>query len=342
MTNRQFFQLLGLAMLGVFLLSAGYVFIVEGLLDWLFEGAFVRQTPAARWAGVLASTLIAGFAVTVAVLASPGFAPGHGPDAGPVEDAPDFDYQAAAETAQDAIICADEEGAIVAFNQVAEAMFGYQGEETLGRPLTMLIPERYRAAHADGLARVSAGGEQRLIGSTVELTGLRDTGAEFPLELSLSTWISGRQRGYTAIIRDITERRRREAALRESEERLRRLLETAPDAVVVIDAGGRIVSWNPAAQALFGYPEEEALGADVSALMPVRYRAPHRAGMQRFVATGTAHLIGRTVPLHGLHKDGSEFPLELSLGTWTAGQETFFSAIIRARAPQPPGSSTQA
>ena len=119
-------------------------------------------------------------------------------------------------------------------------MFGYGGEEVFGEPVTMLIPERHREAHMSGLARVSAGGEPRIIGSTVELAGLRDDGEEFPIELSLSQWGSGRQRGYTGIMRDITERKRKEEALRQSEERLRKLVESAPDILEELGAlGGR-------------------------------------------------------------------------------------------------------
>lgn len=337
MNRTQFFQFVGLAGLVALLPVAVLAFVGADLFDLLLGG-----TPATRWLGVLVGVLVAALAAAVAAWATPGLWAGGGAESAPAEEEPEAepqDFVFDAETAGDAIISADATGRIVAFNREAEQMFGYLGQELFGEPLTRLMPERHREAHNAGVARVSGGGEQHIIGTTVELTGLRDTGEEFPLELSLSTWTRDRRRGYTAIIRDITARKRAEEALRSSEERLRRLLETAPDAVVVIDARGRIVSWNPAAQVLFGHAEEEVLGAEVILLMPERYRARHAAGMRRLQESGEARLIGSTVALHGLRSDGSEFPLELSLGTWTAGEQTFYSAIIRAAGPRPRGAA---
>jgi PAS domain S-box-containing protein len=335
MRNWHVLLLAGLTLVSVFLLSAGYEFALEDLIARLRTGASVEKAASERWDEVVAATCIAAIALIVPVLAAFRIVSGRKPaeeEPGEVE----LDFQAITLAAQDAIISTDEKGKMITCNRLAEAMFGYSGEEMFGQPLTMLMPERYREAHTKGLARVSAGGEPHIIGSTVELAGLRDDGEEFPLELSLSTWASGRQRGYTGIIRDITERKRAEEALRRSEERLRKLVETAPDAVVVIDFHGKIVAWNPGARDIFGYQEHEAIGANVTTLMPERYRERHQAGMKRLSETGETRLIGKTVELHGLRKDGSEFPLELSLGTWSAGDETFFSAIIRDMAKRKP------
>jgi len=117
------------------------------------------------------------------------------------------------ETANDAIVTADAEGNVVSWNGCAARMFGYQREEILGRPLTALIPERFRAAHESGLARVRGGGERRVIGKTVELAGLRADSTEFPVELSLAAWKEGDKDFYTGIIRDITARKEVEAQL---------------------------------------------------------------------------------------------------------------------------------
>jgi PAS domain S-box-containing protein len=239
------------------------------------------------------------------------------------------DFKVIAQSAQDAIISVNHQGNVVSWNLQAETMFGYGPQEMFGKPLTKLMPEKYRAAHVGGLARVNAGGEPHVIGGTVELSGLRQDGGEFPLELSLSTSMRGRERLYTGIIRDITERKQAEEALRRSEERLRKMMETAPDAIIVVDANGLIIAWNPGAHDLFGYEESEAIGRTVTFLMPERYRKAHEAGLKRLRREGTARLIGKTVELHGLRKDGGEFPLELSLGTWSAGDQTFFSSIIR-------------
>lgn len=129
--------------------------------------------------------------------------------------------------------------------------------------------------------------------------------------------------------KDKTEHPRPEEYLLESERRFRSVVQTAKDAIILADAGGNIIAWNPAAQTIFGYREDEVLGQPLTMVMPERYRDAHRKGIARLQAGGEAHVIGTTVELHGLRKDGSEFPLELSIGTWQAMEGTFYSGIIR-------------
>jgi len=117
------------------------------------------------------------------------------------------------QAAADAIILADGEGNIVSWNKAASSIFGHKEKETLGKPLTMLIPERYRAAHLQGMERVRSGGEPHVIGKTVELRGLRKDGDEFPIELSLASWEVRGEVFYSGIIRDITLRKREESQL---------------------------------------------------------------------------------------------------------------------------------
>ncbi len=118
--------------------------------------------------------------------------------------------------------------------------------------------------------------------------------------------------------KDKTENPRPEDYLLESERRFRSVVQTAKDAIILADGKGNIIAWNPAAQTIFGYREEDVLGQPLTMVMPERYRDAHRQGMARLAAGGEAHVIGTTVELHGLRKDGSEFPLELSIGTWQA------------------------
>jgi PAS domain S-box-containing protein len=134
------------------------------------------------------------------------------------------------ESANDAIVTADADGRIISWNRCAERIFGYTPEEALGQPLTLIIPERFRPAHDEGMARARAGGERRVIGRTVELAGLRKDGAEFPIELSLSTWQTGPSRYYSGILRDITERKAVEERLRATTARLERSERAAVEA----------------------------------------------------------------------------------------------------------------
>jgi PAS domain S-box-containing protein len=123
--------------------------------------------------------------------------------------------------------------------------------------------------------------------------------------------------------------KRGEQALRQSELRFRSVAQAANDAVITADDRGDIIFWNRGAQTIFGYEEKEVVGKPLTILMPERYREMHYKGLQRLSATGESTMIGKTVELHGLRRDGSEFPLELSLGTWHPAEGIFYSGIIR-------------
>lgn len=122
-------------------------------------------------------------------------------------------FRSVAEAANDAIISANTHGNIVSWNRGAQVMFGYSEEEILGKPLTLLMPERFRNAHEEGIKRASMTNERRIIGKTVELFGLRKDGSEFPLELSVSLWETREGKFFSGIIRDITARKQAEERL---------------------------------------------------------------------------------------------------------------------------------
>jgi PAS domain S-box-containing protein len=134
---------------------------------------------------------------------------------------------------------------------------------------------------------------------------------------------------YAAMMRQIADRVQIEEALRDSEERFRSLAESANDAIVSTDSNGLILSWNRAADGIFGYRGQEAIGMPLSLLMPERYREAYQEGLQRLEEGDPSLMIGKTLELSGLKKDGTEFPLELSLAAWKTGDARFFSGIIR-------------
>ena len=107
------------------------------------------------------------------------------------------------------------------------------------------------------------------------------------------------------------------------------VIANAADAVVTIDGRGLIESFNPAAEKIFSYSAEELLGKPLTLLLPGRYRDAHRKGLQRVRSTGKSDIVGKTLELHGLRKNGREFPLELSIAAWEAEKETFFTGIVR-------------
>ena len=122
---------------------------------------------------------------------------------------------------------------------------------------------------------------------------------------------------------------RTEHLLNESEERFRSLVESAIDAIVVADHRRCIVSWNRSASALFGYSDEEAIGQPLTFLMAERHRLAYERAIKHIQTSGTEHAQGSLNELHGRKKDGTEFPIEVSLATWTSNEHTYYSGIIR-------------
>jgi PAS domain S-box-containing protein len=128
---------------------------------------------------------------------------------------------------------------------------------------------------------------------------------------------------------DVTERKRAEEAVVESERRYRQLTEAAQDAIVVADQKGNITLFNPAAERIFAYRAPEILGQPLTGLMPEEFRTAHAHGLQRYVETRQSRIVGKTIELRGRRRDDSEFPLELSLSAIDVGGELQFLGAIR-------------
>ena len=118
-------------------------------------------------------------------------------------------------------------------------------------------------------------------------------------------------------------------SLRNSEERFRSVAQTAGEAIITIDSRGNIVFWNKAATTIFGYTPDETIGKPLTFIIPERFHSAHQNGMERVVSTGKSHILGNTVEMVGLRRDGSEFPFELSLSTWKIKEEMFFTGLIK-------------
>ncbi len=170
--------------------------------------------------------------------------------------------------------------------------------------------------HEEGMKRVKNGGKKNVIGHVVELFGIRKNGDEFPLELSLSSWETPEGMFFGGIIRDICERKKHEQILKINESRFRSITESAHDAIISANSEGNIVSWNHAAEKIFGYTIDEVLGKPLTIIIPKRFHQMHNEGMKRVADGGERHVIGHVVELSGVRKSGEEFPLELSLSAW--------------------------
>jgi PAS domain S-box-containing protein len=238
-------------------------------------------------------------------------------------------FRAVTETASDAIISADRHGIIRYFNPAAERIFGHEEQDIAGQPLTRLMPERFREAHTNGLQRYLDSREPRVIGKTIELTGLHKDGREFPIELALASSDVDGDLFFTAIARDITVRAEADRRLRASEARFRDLVESAPDAILIADERGCIQLTNVRAEMLFGYRREEMVGRRIEMLMPQRYRGGHVGYREGYVREARTRPMGAGLDLYGLRKDGTEFPVAISLSPTGTGDERLVFCSVR-------------
>jgi len=183
-------------------------------------------------------------------------------------------FRAIVEAATDAIILSDRKGNILSWNSAAQSMFGYPPEEIVGKPLTLLMPHRYREAHQQGIERAQLTGEMRVVGRTIQLHGLRKNDEEFPIELSLSRSVLTGEVFYCGIIRDITERLRTEEALREKEQHFQLTIDHINDAVVYGDLSGKVLWANQQWGKFIGRSLNEIVGQPF-----MKYLTPNAAAL---------------------------------------------------------------
>lgn len=226
------------------------------------------------------------------------------------------------ELAPDPVVLTDRGGLIIRINKLAEEMFGYSPDELLGKPVESLVPGRSRASHALARQQFLDSPQVRPMGALEPLVALRKDGTELPVEISLSPFASADGTLVVSVVRDLTERLGAEA-------KFRGFLESAPDAVVVVDLDGRIAIVNTLTEQMFGYGREELVGLPVEALVPERFRQAHvhdRSGYSREPRTRP---MGAGQELWGRRKDGSEFPVEISLSPIKTERGTMVTSIIR-------------
>lgn len=211
----------------------------------------------------------------------------------------------------DGIVTLDGRGLITFWNPGAEKLFGYAQDEVLGKPMTLLMPERFRKRHERGIERASAAGHLTGAGNMFELVGLRKDGTEFPHELSLSSWTTRNGVFFTGIVRDITERKRTEEELSGSEKRLRAILDHSPGLVFLKDHEGRYLQINRQFERAFHITSEQVIGKTDAAIFPPEQAAAFRANDLRVFQTGRPLEIEEVA----MHDDGphtsivSKFPL---------------------------------
>jgi len=231
-------------------------------------------------------------------------------------------YRGLLESAPDAMVIVDARGEIVLANAQTEKLFGFRRDELMGQAVEMLVPDRFRDRHPEHRTGYSADPHPRPMGVGLDLYGRRKDGTEFPIELSLSPLETEEGTLVSSAIRDITDRKK-------AEEKFRGLLESAPDAMVIVDARGEIVLVNAQTEKLFGYRRDELMGQAVEMLVPDRFRARHSDHRTGYFVDPHPRPMGVGLDLYGRRKDGTEFPIELSLSPLETEEGTLVSSAIR-------------
>lgn len=227
-----------------------------------------------------------------------------------------------------AIYMLDPMGQVTIWNRGAERLKGGTEEEILGQPSALFYPGEAVAIGKPQADIERARKEGRF---EEEDWRLRKDGSEF---LAAVSWTAlygegGELRGFAKIISDITEKRSAEDRLRAHESQLTAILSTVPDAMVVIDESGKMLSFSAAAEALCGFKESEVLGRNVRMLMPSPDRERHDSYIHRYLETGEKRIIGKGRVVFGQRADGSLFPMELYIGEALRGNERIFTGFVR-------------
>jgi PAS domain S-box-containing protein len=225
------------------------------------------------------------------------------------------------DSALDAVITMDASGRISGWNRRAETIFGWSVAEAIGRSLVeTIIPVSLRDRHAEGLRRFLSSGEGSILGRPIEITAMHRTGREFPVELTVTaarlndTWL------FTGFVRDITERKRAEEALRESAERHRALVDHTFDGFVISDRGV-VLEANRGFAQIFGYAVEEVIGKSL-----LMFVAPEsREAIQQRLESGTE---GQFEAL-GMRKDGRKIQLETHARSYRHGDRPLRLTAVR-------------
>jgi len=228
-----------------------------------------------------------------------------------------------------AIILLDTEGRVISWNTGAQHIKGYRSEEILGEHFSRFFTPEDAAAGipAYHLRRAASEGQYEDEGWRV-----RKDGSRFWANAVLTAVRDehGALTGFAKVTRDLTERRRADEALRVAEEYARLVVDLAYSAFVAIDQDGVITGWNRQSEITFGWPRADAMGRELAeTIIPPQHRDAHRRGLKHFLATGEGPVLNRVIEMTALRRDGSEFPVELTISPlWLAGRQEF-TAFIR-------------
>ncbi|MGH9768454.1 MAG: PAS domain S-box protein, partial [Blastocatellia bacterium] len=218
-------------------------------------------------------------------------------------------YRNVAETASDVIMVVGEDGCVQFVNSSVERVFGYRPVEVEGKNMTMLMPEHLRRLHEAGMKRYLVTGNKRINWSGVELTGLHKDGREVPVEVAFNEYVKDGSRTFTGIIRDITERKRAEAARHAAETRYQELFDNANDMIYTCDLEGRFTSMNLTAERITGHRRDEVLKMNIGQIVAPEYLELVRKTIAERVANRTD---AAPYEIEIVCKDGRRVPIEVN------------------------------
>ena len=240
------------------------------------------------------------------------------------------DFNSMLEALPSGIVVVDPAGKIVTVNGRLLALFGYSRDELVGQPIEILLPERFRAKHVGQRDGFLANPRARMLGVGRELFGRCKDGSEILVEIGLTTLKAKEGVLVLAAVVDVSERKRIEEALRQSQERIQSIVGSSLDAVVTLDEKGKVIEWNPQAEFIFGWRTDEVIGQTLSDLIvPERLREKHNQELQHFLTTGEGPILNHRLELGAVRKHGEEFPIELTISAIRIGGHYEFSAFIR-------------
>jgi PAS domain S-box-containing protein len=232
------------------------------------------------------------------------------------------------EHSDDAIIGKDLNGVITSWNAAAEHLYGITAQEAVGQPISMIVPSDRQAELKTIMERLLRG--ERI--EHLETVRLKKDGTPIDVSLTVSPIknVYGEVIGASKIARDIGERKRIAEALRTSEARKAAFFRTALDCIISIDHEGGVVEFNPAAERLFGYREDQVLGKEMASLIiPPAVREKHRQGLAHYLATGEGPVLDRRLEMTGMRADGTELPVELTVTRLHVDGPPVFTAHLR-------------
>ncbi len=231
-------------------------------------------------------------------------------------------------TVIDGIVIINKSGLIESINAAAARLFGYEEAEIVGHNIKILMPEPYHSKHDRYVQNYQQTGERKIIGIGREVKGKRKNGEVFPFFLSVSEVILENRMVYAGIIHDISELKKIEEALRESENKLNAIITNAVDGIITINDRGIMEIVNPAAAKLFGYEVEELVGKNVSTITTGTHQVHHDEYLDNYLKTGKKKIIGIGREEMGQRKNGTVFPCLLSVSEIQLDNRKIFAGII--------------